>query len=356
MKLFGAIAVNVKGEEILKKPGVLGKIRIWFGGAPKTTGKVKASIEATAIVDGVRDALKSIGVSNAVALTVDDIVLFHDKDGRPDDLGDLFLAFHEHSSVLGAGFNTLRLTVEHVEAGLHIVVEVQARSIHPISEPAVRVVASGRIRDLEARPGEDADAYRARIEPFMKDATALEVARVQFEAFVARMSDAIGKAMPEVRAEVVTAQARIQRPVGDDTKQPDPRAQDPMARNYDPYMAYYPSPFDTLLSVMLWSSVFSLMGGGMFHHHPDIVVVNQDGTPTGHVTDPGIEQADPAHSDYAESPGGAEAGAEAGGADGDGGGDFGGDGGGDAGGDFGGDVGGGGDFGGGDFGDFGGFD
>jgi hypothetical protein len=318
MKLFGQIAVHVAGEVVMRKPGLLAKIQKFFGGTPDLrTGRVKAALEAAAVVDAVRDALRSMGVTNAVALIVDDITLFHDRDGRPDDLGDLFLAFHEQAAALGGGFDMLRLTVEHVEAGLHVVVEVQARSEHGADEPAVRLIASGRMTELEPRAGESAEAYRNRIEPITKDRTALEVARMQFEGFVARMRDAIQKAMPEARAEVVVAEARVQRP--SDREAPAPA---PTARQYDPYDFYYPSPLGSLLSMMMWTSVFSMA------MRPDVVVVNAANEPTGHVDDPGIEHADPGAG--AEAGDAGDAGADAGDAGGDfGGGDFG-----DFGGDF----------------------
>jgi hypothetical protein len=321
MKLLGQVAVHVKGEEILRSPGFFDKVKKLFGGEPDLrTGKARASLEATAVVDAVRDALRSMNVSNAVSLIVDDLVLFHDKEGRHDDLGDLFLAFHENSSVIGgSGFDLLRLTVEHVEAGLHLVIEAQARSEHAVTDPAVRVIVSGRLRDLEPKKGEDAETYRKRVEPIAKDTAGLEVSRLQFESFVQRVHDAIAAAMPEARVELVAAEARVQRPPKDGRERP-PREQGPETRYYDPYDRFYPSPFDTMLSVMLWSSIFSMGMGG---HAPHYTVINEAGAPTGHTDDPGMEHGDP----------------------GDTGGDFDGGDAGDAGGDFG-------DFGG----DAGGFD
>jgi len=331
MKLFGQIAVHVQGEEILRKPGLLDKIKKAFGGTPNLkTEKMQASIEATALVDGVRDALRKIDINNAVSLIVNDLVLFQDKEGRPDDLGDLFLAFHEQSSVIGgSGFDLLRLTVEHVEAGLHLVIEVQAKSIHASTDPAVRVIVSGRLRDLEPRKGEDAETYRARVEPIAKDAGALEVARMQFESFVDRVRDAIAAAMPEARVQVVTAEVRVQRPPKDPNRAGAAEPQDPRSRQYDPYDSYYPSPFGTMLSVMMWSSMFSMM------HTPHYTIINEHNEPTGHADDPGAEHTS-AESDLGGDGGGGDAG-------GDGGGDLGG-------GDAGGDAGGWGDWGGGDFG------
>jgi hypothetical protein len=287
MKLYGQVAVHVRGEEILRSPGFFDKVKKLFGGVPDLrTGKAKASLEATAVVDGVRDALRAIGVDNAVSLTVDDLVLFQDKEARPDDLGDLFLAFHDHSSVIGgSGFDLLRLTVEHVEAGLHLVIEVQARSEHAVGDPAVRVIVSGRLRDLEPRKGEDAEAYRARVEPIARDRAGLEVSRMQFESFVTRVHDAIAAAMPDARVEVVAAEVRVQRPPKGAERRP--AQPDPGSRHYDPYDAFYPSPFGTMLGIMMWSSIFS-MG-----HAPHYTVINEHNEPTGHADDPGAEHADP---------------------------------------------------------------
>ena len=351
MKLLGTIAVHVKGEAVLRRPGLWERIRKAFGGDPDLrTGRMKASIEAEAVVDAVRDALRSLGATNAVSLVIDDLVLFQDKDGRPDDLGDLFLAFHEHSAALGAGFGVLRLAVEHVEAGLHLVLEVQARTEHAASEPAVRVIVSGRLADLEPKRGEDAAAYRARVEPLTRDRTAIDVATAQFESFVERVRGAIAAAMPEARAEVKKAEAQIVRP-----SDKAPASHQPTDRNYDPYVAYYPSPMFGVLDTLMWVSVFSMMS------HPHVHVVNHQGDTLGTADQPAVETApDPAPAE-ADDPG-------AGGADGDGAADAGdasdaGDVGGDLGGSDGGlDVGGGdvggGDFGGGDFGggDFGGGD
>jgi hypothetical protein len=332
MKLFGQIAVHVRGEDILRKPGILDKLKKAFGGTPDLrTGKMRASLEAAVLVDSVRDALRKLDIDNAVSLIVDELTLFQDKEGRPGDLGDLFLAFHEHSPVIGgSGFDLIRLTVEHVEAGLHMVIEVQAKSEHAATDPAVRVIVSGRLHDLAPRRGEDAETYRKRVEPITKDPSGLEVSRMQFESFVERVRDAIAAAMPDARVQVVTAEARVQRPPRNG-RQPEQREQDPRGRQYDPYDAWYPSPFGTMLSVMMWSSLFSMM------HTPHYTVINEYNEPSGHTDDPGAEHGDTGgdhggdHGDHGD--GGAH-------------GDDGGDGGGDGWGDWGGGDGGGFDFGG----------
>jgi hypothetical protein len=310
MKLRGMVDLHVSGERILREPNFWDRLRKRFGGEPDLrTDRMRAALEATAVVEATRKALGRLGATNAVSLVIDDQVLFQDHDGRPDDLGDLFLAFSDHESVFGGGFGLLRLAVEHREAGLHMVLEVIARTEHAGEEPAARIAVSGRIGDFEPRRGEDADAYRARVEPLTRDAALLEVSRRQFESFVDRVADAMRASMPEARVEVRSAEAQVTRPE-DRPRRAEPTP--PTDPRYDPYDRYYPSPFDSMLSVLMWTSLLS------FAMPPHVVVVNQQGDALG-------SGQDAAAIDQAGDSGG----------DGGDGGDGGGDGGGDFGGDFG---------------------
>src|SRR5262245_41026164 len=97
MKLYGTIAVHVQAADILRAPGFFDKLRRAFGGKPDLrTGNMRSAIEAAALIEASRDALRKLDATNAISLVIDDTVLFHDRDGKPDDLGDLFLAFSEN--------------------------------------------------------------------------------------------------------------------------------------------------------------------------------------------------------------------------------------------------------------------
>jgi hypothetical protein len=283
MKLFGAIALHVEAEDILRAPRFFEKIKRAFGGKPDLrTGRARSALEATAIVEATRDALRKIGVTNAVSLVIDDTVLFHDREGTPDDLGDLFLAFHDNDSVFGQGFRELRLAVEHREAGLHLVLEIQARPEHKKDAPAARTLISGRIEALTPRPGEDAETYRKRAEPVATDAKALEMFRIQFTALVDRVRDALAHAMPTAKVEVEVAEPRITRPdpTADTARDP----QSPRDRNYDPYDHYYWSPGWVMADMLMWSAMFSMMMPPHFH------VVDHHNHVQGFADEPGIKE------------------------------------------------------------------
>jgi hypothetical protein len=274
MKLHGTVDLHVSGERVLRQPGLWDRLRRRLGGEPDLrTDKMRAALEATAVVEATREALSRLGATDAVSLVIDDQVLFQDREGRRDDLGDLFLAFHDNASVFGgAGFRLLRLAVEHREAGLHLVIEVVAQSEHRLDEPAARVVISGRIRDFEPRPGEDAETYRARVEPLTRNPGTVDIATRQFESFVHRVADAMRASMPEARVEIRKAEAQVERPSRRPRRGKAPAPTDP---RYDPYAAYYSHPFDSMLSIVMWSSLLSWGMG------PHVVVVNQQGDAIG---------------------------------------------------------------------------
>ena len=275
MRLIGQIQITMAtAEAVHREPGFWDKIKRGLGSkVDLDTGEVRVALEASALVDQVKRALGRLGIDNAVSLVVDDTIIFQDIEGRPGDLPDLILALSEHASVFGRGFREMKLAVEHDEAGLHLLIEV--RALHAAQAwRAVRVrLDGGRIKELEPRKGEAADAYRARVEPLAQDSGLLATARMQFQSFVGRLEAALHAALPEARVEEKRAEALVVRPT---TQPKQPRPQDPRSPMYDPYAVYYPvSPLGVMLDVMLISSFMHMM------MPPPIMIVHPSGAPIG---------------------------------------------------------------------------
>jgi hypothetical protein len=319
MKLHGVIELHVKGEALLRAPGFWDKVKKRLGGEPDLrTGKVRAQLEAQAVVDAAQQAFRRLDATNAISLVIDDQVIYQDRDSKADDLGDLLLAFRENASVFGGDFTLLRLAIEHEEVGLHHVIEIVARAEHPADEPAARVLLSARIKDFEPRPGEAAEAYRARVESLTGAPARVETSRQLFDSFVHRVAEALRAAMPEARVELRRAEAVVQKP---STREPARPAQPlpPTDPRYDPHDIYYPNPMYGLVSAMMWGSLFSAAMS------PGIIVVDDLGREVG-----ALEDVDPQTGEAAD---GGDLEGDAGDADA---GDFGG--GDDLGGDFDGDF------------------
>ena len=275
MRLVGTIAIHVQGSLIEREPTLWEKLRQKLGGSVDlSTEKMKVELEASAVVEQVRRGLSRLGVHNALSLVIDDTVIFQDTEGKSNDLPDLIIALSEHASVFGRGFKELRFATEHEEAGVHLVIETRALTVHLATEPAAIVSVGGRLRALEPKPSESAEAYRQRVEPFTKDTVALEAARMQFESFMNRLEDALRATMPEARVEQVRTEARLVKPTPRTPAARVPR--EPTHPAYDPHALYYPNPMGMMLDMMIISSFMHMMMPSPFIH-----VVNPAGAALG---------------------------------------------------------------------------
>jgi hypothetical protein len=290
MRLVGTINVYVAGSLIEREPTRWERLKRSLGATlDLETDMVKVELEATAVVDGVRRALARLGVNNAVALVIDQTVIFQDTQGKDDDIGDLVLAMADHASVFGRGFRELRFAAEHREGGLHLIIETRARTTHKADEPAAVISVGGRVVALEARPGEAAEQYRARVEPLIKDTVAFEAARLQFQTLVTRLEQALQDELPNARVEEVRAEARLVKPP---TQAPARQREvnDPVHPGYDPFLVYYPSPMGSLLDVMMISTFMHAM------HPPHVFVTDIGGHAFGSMSEvqasPGVLSED----------------------------------------------------------------
>jgi hypothetical protein len=276
VKFKSTFALHAQGETIRREPGFWDKFKKVFGATPNLdTDRVQTLLTTAHLLSGVKKALERVGITNAVALVIDGQVLFEDRTGKADDVGDLFLAFYENEAMYGRDFKALSLTVEHREGGLHVVIEVTAKGEHQRDESTALVTLSGRITEFEPRQGEDAEAFRKRVEPHLASPAFTESHRMQYESFVERVREGLMGALADVKLSPVESQTRVQKPEKagrTPARRGEPQPGEP---GYDPYDRYYPSPMHDLATMMFWTSMMS------WAWHPTYVVVNGAGTPVG---------------------------------------------------------------------------
>ncbi len=276
MKFKSTFGLHAQGETIRREPGFWDKFKKAFGGNPNLdTDRVQTLLTTAHLLSGTKKALERIGITNAVALVIDGQVLFEDRTGKADDVGDLFLAFYENEALYGRDFKELSLTVEHREGGLHVLVEITARGEHVRDESTAVVTISGRITEFEPRQGEDAEAFRKRVEPHLASPAFTEAHRLQYETFVERVRDGIMAALADVKVSPVESQTRVQKPDKGGRTPAQQRPPRPGEPGYDPYDRYYPSPMHDIATMMFWSSMMS------WAWSPSYIVINSAGTPVG---------------------------------------------------------------------------
>jgi hypothetical protein len=202
MRFLSSVDVFLPGDLVDRAPGFWDRLKeVW---KPVTVGKerVRNRIEAATFVYELRGALDAVGIDNARSLVVDGTTVFNDARGVDGDLPDLMLALSDHVSLFGERSQELCLSVEHEEAGLHVVLDATVTTEHGRSAPAARLEVTGNASEFDPREGEGAEEYRARVEPLVTDPTLTTTLRLQFGAFVTRLCEALRRTFPETRFEV----------------------------------------------------------------------------------------------------------------------------------------------------------
>lgn len=298
MRLDGRIALVAKGEAVRREVGFWDRFKKVFGKNPKLeTDRVQTLMTTAHLLAGVKRALDTVGVTNAIALVIDGETLFEDREGRADDVGDLFAAFYENEELYGGDFSEVLLTVEHREAGLHLVLELCARGEHKTDESTIEIRVSGRSIDFEPRPGEEVAAYTGRVAGLVASPTHPEAQRLQFERWVQRIRDALAGALPDARVSGVATAVRVMRVAsgaGGSVK-----AARRGEAGYDPLCHHYPNPMEATLTAVFWGAMAT------WAWHPSYEVVDEDGTVAGTTEALGAVRADalgPAGDESAEAP------------------------------------------------------
>lgn len=204
MRFVSRIEVFLPGDIIERAPGVWDRFKAVWQPVDLGTDRMRDRIEAATFVYELRGALDELGIDNARSLVIDGTTVFHDGRRMEGDLPDLMLALSDHVSLFGERSQELRLSVEHEEAGLQLVIDAAVTSEHGKDTPSACIEVVGQPSEVNPRRGESAAEYRARIEPLVRDATLSTTLRMQFGAFVSRLQDALARAFTETRFEVST--------------------------------------------------------------------------------------------------------------------------------------------------------
>lgn len=204
MRFVARIEVFLPGDVVERVPTVWDRFASIWHSVDLTTGSVRDKIEAAAFVHQFREALDVLGIDNGRALVVDGLTVFHDARDEKGDLPDLLLALSDHVRVFGESCKELRMSVQHEEAGLELVLEATVTSEHPKDAPSARIAVLGQIIELAPVHGESAEDYRARIEPFVSNQSRAAAVRLQFGAFVSRLQTAMERAFTDTRFAVTT--------------------------------------------------------------------------------------------------------------------------------------------------------
>lgn len=204
MRFVSRIDLYLPADILERSPTVWDKLQSLWTTVDLRTDRQRNKVEAATIVYDFRRVLDDLGIDNARSLVIDGETVFHDQRGEPGDLPNLILALSEHTAIFGRGAQELRLSVEHEEAGLRLVIEVTTVSEHPRGAASARVSVLGEVAEFEPRPGESSTDYRARVHPLIAEPSRRLAVRLQFGSFISRLESALARHFCEARFAVIT--------------------------------------------------------------------------------------------------------------------------------------------------------
>lgn len=204
MRFVSRLDLYLQADAIERSPTAWDKLQALWTSVDLRTDRERNRVEAVTIVYDFRRVLDDLGIDNARALVIDGETVFHDQRGEPADLPQLLIALSEHVAIFGSSAQELRLSVEHEEAGMRLVVEVTVSTEHPRGSASARVSVLGEVLEFEPRPGESAAAYQQRIHPLLDEPSRRLALRVQFGSFISRLESTLARHFPESRLAVTT--------------------------------------------------------------------------------------------------------------------------------------------------------
>jgi hypothetical protein len=253
------------------------------------------TISAMSLVAGLVEGFSGAGVDDVISFVVDKRVIYVDTRDVDGDLEEI-LAAARHREILENPFNEMHLVLSRKESGLHVLIETCIRNRVLMGDDEMNIELSARIEELQIQPGDSAEAYRARIESFMKDIARIAAYRQALDAVTRRIADAVTLTLRGTRTQAHPAVVRIIRPgieqlarfrklpFGANIERPHYRPVPTYLRSgayADPFFYYYHDPYYDLMN---WVMLDSMLHQGHWRS-PAVEVIAPSGVPLGNGAD-----------------------------------------------------------------------
>jgi hypothetical protein len=266
MRFKAALQIDLPSEQVFEHQGTLSKI---FGAKATPTGDERVVGSTLAVIDRFVRAYQAMGISNVIALKVDQKTIYLDNAMVEDDLRQMVDALEANRGVLSETFDFIHLVVEHDVAGIHYVFDTKVRGQVTMGAEEVYVVISGKIDALNPTPGETAAAYDGRLRKLLSMPGFLASTKLLFERKVKEFRDQlkvqtgaseavmdhleVGLVRPSRRSVLELASV----PFGQHeiTFRHRGIVDDGVTYFHDPYSVYYRNPFDTLTNLVFLSAL-----------------------------------------------------------------------------------------------------
>ena len=255
--------------------------------------EVHQTFSALSILQEVNSVLRSLGITDVVRFTKDDVVVYEDPDSNDTDDMRLVLDRVERDSRAFSStiFNTMSLLVEHHLPEITVVIEVRIQRTHAIGQCPIQIIVNG----LASTFSQEEDAATERMNQSFEDQLGYNAFtdhfREQFDDFMLELEEAVGRHMhvDKVRR---SSEAKILRPnpqneqAGRNTSSSFSSSGNSLSSQHsDPVFQRYDSTSDAFAYCWIWSTLMNTHD----IQPQDVTIVDEGGSAVGVVDSEGHE-------------------------------------------------------------------
>lgn len=213
------------------------------------------TLTALSILQQLNVALRSMGITNIVRLSKDEIDFYLDEEGKKDDLKETLEKFsYDVDEIESEVFKTLDLVLEHADGEFNYLIEIFVRRIHKVGEPPIQIKINGVMKEFQVKSNQPETEIQEKLKPIFdsneKYQSFVKGKQLKFDQFVSSLEVAVRKAI-RIDHIKVESNAKIVRPK-ERVKKRIPSAHKQVA---EPVFYGYPGWGNTFFYAWMWSSM-----------------------------------------------------------------------------------------------------
>jgi hypothetical protein len=268
--------------EIRRKPtkGFRRFAEILTGGA-LSQQEEHETFTALSILQEINVALRSLGITDVVRFTKDDVIIYDDQDSESTDDMEIVLEKLQRESGMGKAsvFQSLSLLLEHHLPEITLIIEVRISRTHFVGGYPIRIAVNGLSTQFQTQS--DDLSLKDRLDQAFANQGSYEAfeseLRTEFDNFMMRLEETVRQKMAIDDARRST-QLNIVRPRNEDnpataSSLANQSTNDHSSSNSDPVFQRYHSGSDAFAYCWMWSSLMHSHGT----HVQNATIVDEQG-------------------------------------------------------------------------------
>ncbi len=286
MYFSGQLKIKPSQESLIEKvkpQKAFKKLLFIMTGGTLADKRERQTFTALSILQQFNMVFRTLGITNIVRISQDNLDFYLDTDGKVNDLKEALDKFDlEMDEDVSAYFQALYLVLEHEEGNFNYLIEIRINRLHEIGHPPIEIVVNGLLREFKTVDGVGHGKLRAKMEPIFNSQETYDVFTSEedheFTQFLHGLDHGIKKYIPVDAIEIeTTSKIVLPKKRKEAGSRPAKDTSDPVYHDYYGYSDY-------VIFLPMWSD----MSYAHNVHIHDTQLMSEEGDPIGHIGEEGV--------------------------------------------------------------------